>query len=129
MLEEIELYKSKRADFGFETTLSGRSYLGLIRELKKAGYQVHIFFLWLPNVELALSRIRNRVLRGGHNVPEADVRRRFDRSNRNFMLHYRPLSDSWFLLDGSILPPSPIALEKDGLFHIMKKDVYRVIHE
>ena len=90
---------------------------------------MHFFFLWLPNVELALSRIRNRVSRGGHDVPEADVRRRFDRSAKNFMRYYRPLADSWFLLDGSMLPPELIALEKDGLFRIIKKDVYRIIYE
>jgi predicted ABC-type ATPase len=129
VLEEIQFYASKGADFGFETTLSGRSYLRLIRELKKTGYRIHFFFLWLPDVELALSRIKDRVSHGGHDVPEADVRRRFDRSIKNFMLHYRPLADSWFLLDGSMLPPSLIALEKDGLFRIIKKDVYRVIHE
>jgi len=127
VLEEIKLYVSKRADFGFETTLSGRSYLKLIRDLKRAGYKAHFFFLWLPTVELALSRIKDRVSQGGHDVPEADVRRRFERSTKNFMLHYRPLADSWFLLDGSMLPPSPIALEKDGLFRIIRKDVYKRI--
>jgi len=127
VLKEIGLYVNKRADFGFETTLSGRSYLNLIRDLKNANYQVHFFFLWLPNVELALSRIKNRVSRGGHNVPEADVRRRFDRSLKNFMERYRPLADSWFLLDGSMLPPSLIAIEKAGLFRIIRADVYRAI--
>jgi predicted ABC-type ATPase len=70
VLEEIKLYVNKRADFGFETPLSGRSYLNLIRDLKKAGYQVHFFFLWLPKVEFALSRIKDRVSLGGHDVPE-----------------------------------------------------------
>jgi predicted ABC-type ATPase len=56
--------------------LSGRSYLNLIRRLKKQGYAVHFFFLWLSGVDLALSRIEARVLQGGDDVPEADVRRR-----------------------------------------------------
>jgi len=47
MLQEIQTFANQRADFGFETTLSGRSYLGLIRELKSRGYQVHIFFVTL----------------------------------------------------------------------------------
>jgi predicted ABC-type ATPase len=60
---------------------------------------VHFFFLWLSEVDLALSRIEARVLQGGHDVPEADVRRRFDRSIKNFLQLYRPLGDSWFLFD------------------------------
>ena len=128
MLEEIELYKSKQADFGFETTLSGRRYLGLIRELKKAGYQVHIFFLWLPTVEMALSRIKDRVLHGGHDVPEADVRRRFDRSNRNFISQYRPLADSWLLYNGAVRPPSLIAFKEAGPLRIMNQSVYQTIY-
>jgi len=65
----------RRADFGFETTLSGRSYLRLIGRLKNQSYSVHFFFLWLSSVDLALSRIKSRVSEGGHDV---DVRRRFD---------------------------------------------------
>jgi predicted ABC-type ATPase len=45
MLEEIELHARRMECFGFETTLSGRSYLNLIRHLKLDGYDVHFFFL------------------------------------------------------------------------------------
>jgi predicted ABC-type ATPase len=61
MLEEIDLHAKRGESFGFETTLSGRSYLNLIRRLKRWGYEVHFFYLWVSNVELALSRIRGRV--------------------------------------------------------------------
>jgi len=71
VLEEIERFANQRADFGFETTLSGRAYLGLIRELKNKGYELHIFFVSMPNVAVALSRIKKRVLLGGHDVPES----------------------------------------------------------
>jgi predicted ABC-type ATPase len=43
MLEEIDLYAKRGESFGFETTLSGRSYLSLIRGLKRRGYEVHFF--------------------------------------------------------------------------------------
>lgn len=86
MLEEIRLTMCRGIDFGFETTLSGRSHLGVIRRLKQKGYQVQFFYLWVPSVELALARIRERVLRGGHDVPEAVVRRRFGRSIANFLI-------------------------------------------
>lgn len=102
------------ADFGFETTLSGRTHLGVIRDLKERAYQVHFFYLWVPSVELALARIRERVSRGGHDVPEAVVRRRFERSITNFLVHYRLLADSWMLFDNSDTRPALIASSKDA---------------
>src|SRR5258706_11268654 len=60
MLGEIDYYAKRGAAFGFETTLSGRSYLGLVRRLKRQGYEAHFFYLWVPSAELALSRLRGR---------------------------------------------------------------------
>jgi predicted ABC-type ATPase len=54
MLSEIDLLAKHRVDFGFETTLSGRSYLNLIRRLKNQGYQAHFFFLWVSGIDLVL---------------------------------------------------------------------------
>jgi predicted ABC-type ATPase len=76
------------------------------------------------SVDLALSRIKGRVSEGGHDVPEADVRRRFDRSIKNFLVWYRALADSWFLFDNSLGTPSVIALEEQGRRRIMKADAY-----
>jgi predicted ABC-type ATPase len=98
MLKEISLYVKRGENFGFETTLSGRSYLGLIRRLKKRGYKVHFFFLMVPTVDLALTRVRGRVLEGGHDIPESVVRRRFDRSIKNFLAYYRKLGIPGFYL-------------------------------
>jgi predicted ABC-type ATPase len=53
MLEEINLHATRNDDFGFETTLSGRGHLELIRGLKNCGYKVHFFFLTLPTDDLA----------------------------------------------------------------------------
>ena len=124
MLEEIDLYANRGESFGFETTLSGRSHLRLIRNLKKRGYELHIFFLWVPTVDLALTRVRARVSEGGHDVPEVVVRRRFDRSIRNFLLHYRPLGDSWTLFDNAGATPAVIAFEKQGSLRIMNREHY-----
>lgn len=95
MLEKIEFYAKRMTSFGFETTLSGRSYMKLIRTLKKTGYEVHFFFLWVPTVALALSRVRARAAEGAHSVPEIVIRRRFDRSIHNFLMHYRLLPENW----------------------------------
>lgn len=124
MLDEIDFYAERGASFGFETTLSGRSYLNLIRQLKKLRYEVHFFFLWVPTVSLALTRVRARVQEGGHDVPEAVVRRRFERSIRNFLRHYRPLSDSWILFNNAATTPVVIAFEKQGSVRIMNRETY-----
>jgi predicted ABC-type ATPase len=118
MLGEMEAFARQGDDFGFETTLSGRSHLNVIRGLKQRRYEVHVFYLWLPSVELALARVRGRVLQGGHDVPEAVVRRRFDRSISNFLVHYRQPADSWTLYDNTGAVPSVIASEERGQLHL-----------
>lgn len=127
MLGEIDLLAKRGADFGLETTLSGRTHLRLIRQLKNRGYVAHFFFLWVPSVDLALSRIKGRVLEGGHDVPEAVVRRRFVRSVRNFFLRYRRLADSWTLFDNSGEKPTIIAFEKHQEVRIMEQEVYNAL--
>lgn len=124
MIEEINSCVKRGETFGFETTLSGRSYMALIRHLKKRAYEVHFFFLWIPTVRLALTRVRTRVLEGGHDVPERVVRRRFDRSIRNFLQHYRALADSWMLFDNSGTPPILIAFEEGGKPRIINGELY-----
>jgi predicted ABC-type ATPase len=125
LINEIDNFAKRKADFGFETTLSGRANLSLLRQLRSQGYQVRIFFLWPMSLEVSLSRIQERVMRGGHDVPESIVRRRFDRSIRNFLVYYRPLANSWILFDNSCAAPDVIALEMGGVSTIMKLGAYK----
>lgn len=124
MLREIELHMQRGDDFGFETTLSGRSHLRLFRRLKQGGYAIHLFFLWIPDVSLALLRVRQRVLLGGHDVPEAVLRRRFGRSIGNFFSRYQALADTWNLFDNSGLTPSLIASGKSGRVRVRNATLY-----
>ena len=78
-----------------ETTLSGRTYRLLLRQAKEAGYATHLDFLVLPSVEDSIHRVANRVVQGGHNVPEADLRRRFQLGLQNLFTLYQPLCDTW----------------------------------
>jgi predicted ABC-type ATPase len=98
---------------------SGRTLLNSIRCLKKWNYAVHIYFLWLSEVDIALDRVRIRVMRGGHNIPEDVIRRRFERSIRNFLTTYRSLADSWTFFDNSGEIPELIASEDDGKLGII----------
>jgi predicted ABC-type ATPase len=109
MLAEIEAFAERNADFGFETTLSGLSHMNLIRKLKKRRYRINIFYLWVPSADAALARVRERVARGGHDIAEPIIRRRFDRSIRNFLIKYRQLANFWTLFDNSAKVPEVIA--------------------
>ena len=114
VLERIGEFTDAVRDFAFETTLSGRAYVPLLRRVKKAGFRLHLFYLWIPSPELALLRIRDRVESGGHNVPERDVRRRFGRTLRNLFTLYRPLLDSLHFFDNSSDVPRLIFKDEAG---------------
>ena len=103
--------------------------MNLIRGLQRNGYEIHFFYLWVPSVELALARVRGRVSSGGHNVPEALVRRRFDRSITNFLVHYRPLADSWNLYDNTAMTPKIIVFEEEGQLRILETKQYNDLIE
>jgi len=101
VLQQIMEFSTRGIDFGFETTLSGKSYVKLLEGLKAKGYELHLFYLWIPNTQLAIERIKGRVLEGGHKIPDIDVRRRFTRSISNFFGLYEPLLSTWMMFDNS----------------------------
>lgn len=127
VLEEIKNHIGHRHDFAFETTLAGKSYMRLLRKVKEEGYRIHLFFLWLQNVELALRRIETRVKAGGHDVPSSDVKRRFSRGIYNLFNLYRPLLDFWTIFDNSGTTPLELAFEKDGVLTIVNELLFETI--
>ncbi len=108
MLEEIRAYVGRRENFAFETTLSGRLYARHIRQWQEAGYRIKLIFLSLPDVEIAVKRVRIRVAQGGHNVDETVIRRRFHKGWNNFHDIYKKLVDAWVLYDNSAESPQLI---------------------
>jgi predicted ABC-type ATPase len=101
MLGRIETLIGRGEDFAFESTLSGVTARRLLTHALVAGYRVHLFYFWMPSVELSIERVRLRVAAGGHDVPEATIRRRFGKSAWNFWHVYRTLVTTWRLYDGS----------------------------
>jgi predicted ABC-type ATPase len=124
VLERIAEFTEARTDFAFESTLAGRAYVPLLRRLKKSGFRLHLFYLWIPSAELALLRIRDRVESGGHNVPERDVRRRFDRTLANLFTLYRPLFDTLHCLDNSSDTPRLIFKDESGNTTVGDAELY-----
>ena len=127
LLEQIESYAAKKVDFAFETTLSGTNYLRRLRDLRGAGYSIHLFFLWIPDVRLSLARVASRVKMGGHDISEKVVRRRFHKSIENFLQRYRAVLNSWMLFDNSGAVPRLIAEEKEGKVAISDQGLYNQI--
>jgi predicted ABC-type ATPase len=101
MFDRIRQLAARRHDFAFETTLASRSLAPWLDELLHAGYAFHLVFLWLPDADLAVQRVADRVRLGGHNVPEAAVRRRYDRGLRNFFGLYQPMATAWRMYDNT----------------------------
>ena len=106
VLTELTRLAKAREDFAFESTLSGRTYLRLLTEWKTTGYQITIIFLSLTSPQLALQRIASRVRQGGHDIPRADVVRRFQRSWDNYHTLYRLLAHGWAVYDNSCDAPT-----------------------
>lgn len=129
VLQQIRAYAKRGVDFAFETTLSGKSYVNLFRELKAKGYALHLFFLWMPSPELAIARIKDRIAEGGHHVPAEDVHRRFGRGIRNFFKLYEPMLESWMLFDNSGAKPLLIAKRWNGHREVVDKELFEKIRK
>lgn len=67
-------------DYNFETTLGGKSFAKLLEEAASKGFEVRVWYVGLASAEHHLARVKARVRKGGHDIPEADIRRRFDQS-------------------------------------------------
>jgi predicted ABC-type ATPase len=123
MLQRLDKHVGNGDDLAFEATLASRSLLRRIASMREAGYLFHLIYLWLPSAEMAVERVAARVRGGGHSVPELVVRRRYGRSVSNFFRYYRPIADSWLMLDNSELSRlQPIAWRNvGGPLHIVRQ--------
>lgn len=129
VLERIASLSVEKKSFGFESTLAGRGYLALLKRLRSAGYRLYLYYLWTPDCDLLIPRIRQRVAAGGHLVPEQDVRRRYERSLNN-LGGYAAVMDKIRIFDNSGMTPV-LVYEKNGeamvydaaRFAQMEKDV------
>lgn len=109
MLKEIADCTQRGENFAFETTLAGLIYRSRIEQWHSLGYHVTLIFLSLPDADMAVARVAQRVRQGGHDVPEAVIRRRFEAGLRNFENHYKRIVDAWANYDSS--GPQPVLLE------------------
>jgi predicted ABC-type ATPase len=109
MLHRIsELLESGQV-FAFETTLATKSYKSKIALAQEKGYKVILLFFWLQDVELAIERVKTRVLEGGHNIEKDVIRRRYINGIANLFNIYLPIVDEVMIFDNSFGKPELIA--------------------
>jgi predicted ABC-type ATPase len=109
MMERIDELIDKGETFGVETTLATRTLTRVIVRAQQKGYVVTLVYFWLKMPELAVERVKLRVEAGGHYVPEATIRRRYDVGISNLFTLYIPVCDYWILIDNSNNPSNIIA--------------------
>lgn len=124
MLRRLRELFSRRESFAFETTLSGRAYRSLLKEMKEADYRIELDFLWLPAPEQSINRVANRVTQGGHHIPEDVIRRRHSKGLVNLFSIYRPLLDRWSIRDNTHSPALEIATETQGFLLVFEFEAF-----
>lgn len=108
LLRIHELMKSG-VDFAFETTLATRSYVSLVKAAQQVGYKVTLLFIWLDSPQTAIQRVADRVAEGGHNIPENVIERRYYRGIANLINLYKPVCDSWIVVNNKNVVPELVA--------------------
>ena len=97
-LQQVAGFLDKGVSFAIESTLSGSAYVNTVRRAKELGYETSIIYTFVDSPEVCIARIAARVKKGGHYIPDIDVRRRYARSKENFWHKYAAIVDYWTLL-------------------------------
>lgn len=108
LINEVKTLIEHRQNLAFESTLSGKTWLIILKRAIEQGYQIRISFIYLDSVQTNIQRIKNRVSLGGHSIPTEAVHRRHPRCFHNFWHLYRPLCADWQVLDNSGKKPKLI---------------------
>lgn len=114
-----------------ESTLSGTYLERVMPKIVQYGYRVTIIFVFLEHPRMCIERIKERVIKGGHFVPDADVVRRFYRSKRNFWNLYRGMVDNWYLffnsddrfLEIAIGKKDEVMIKNNEIFDLYLRDI------
>lgn len=126
-LSEVDTCIRQRVDFAFETTLSGRSYLKLVRDLRTDGWRVELIYLALPSKEMSHLRVAERVAHGGHNIPAPDIERRFSRSLGNLLNSFSSAVDACRCFMNSGPVPELVFEQQDGQRNVVHAMYYQLL--
>jgi predicted ABC-type ATPase len=81
----LERAIAERCNYAFETTLGGETIRGLVERGFASGIDVRVWYAGLESPELHIKRVRARVAGGGHSIPEATIRKRYNSSRMNLI--------------------------------------------
>lgn len=126
-LRKIAEMIETRQSFIFESTLSSQQSLRLMREAKAAGFTVGLYYVALDSVETNVERVRQRVLKGGHDIPEGDIRRRHKGSFEKLTEALR-IADEVILMDNSGLEPHEVFAISSGVVQTFDIDDSQELH-
>lgn len=125
MLQRIEELLKRNETFSIETTLATRSYVNLVKQAQEQGYSVRLLFFWLFTPELAVKRVAERVSKGGHDIPQDIIRRRYVAGINNLFKLFMPIVNYWAIFDNSETPRRKVAIGgKDTQTEIVNKALY-----
>ena len=132
MLQRINELLEERVDFAFETTLTTLSYLQTIERAREVGYSLILIYFWLNDVNLAIERVKSRILEGGHSIPEEIIIRRYFRGVHNLITRFTDICHYWIVIDNSTIPftfvaeggeKQVISIHNQSVWQKMKSDL------
>ncbi|HWZ03877.1 MAG TPA: hypothetical protein VNX40_09740, partial [Mucilaginibacter sp.] len=128
MLERIDTLMKIEKDFAIETTLSTRSYVGMIKKARQMGYEITLVYFWLSSPEEAKQRVATRVSKGGHHIPDDIIERRYFKGIYNLFHLYIPICDLWLIFNNTLGAPEFISEgESDQSKIIYNNDIWNTI--
>ncbi len=130
MLKRINGLMNEGDDFAFETTLSTKSYVSLIKKARDVGYEITLLYFWVTSPQIAIERVAKRVSQGGHHIPGDVVERRYYRGIKNLFKLYMPICDNWIIISNMALVVELVAKGTQGLPEIiLNADIWKAINK
>ena len=117
----------REESFVVESTLLGKSFRNLLSTAKQSGFRITIAFVFLDSADMCVARVQERVRKGGHDVPELDIRRRFTRSIDNFWHIYRQMADEWYTIDNSTSSYRDVAYSDQRTATILDEEAFALL--
>ncbi len=122
----LERAIAERLNFAFETTLGGHTIAALLESALSVGVEVRVWYVGLSSPELHIARVRSRVARGGHDIPDVIIRERYDRSRLN-LIQLMPRLTELLVYDNSqpADPHAGVAPEPKLILHLARGKIVR----
>jgi predicted ABC-type ATPase len=130
-IQRVNERLKQRLSFAFEGTLAGAWQAKILKACAEAGYSTRLIYVWLPSVEMAKQRVKNRVAQGGHDVAPEIIERRYKAGLNNLHRLYLPLAENALILDGNAVNQNAqartIAQKQAGQIEIIQPEKWSLL--